>query len=289
MRRVLCAWLVAVRCAVCGDRMAPEVLLSDEYNELADVWSLGITAYELAVGEPPHAKLHSMRAAVKIPQSTPPTLPDPETWSGDFHSFIGPTPHPCMTHTTSTRLLCMADSILLRAMCGILTGNCLVKDPSRRPSAEALLLHPFIARAAEPTVLQPMVAQRERDASNTQRKAHNVGSGDSLDSLDEDSTAPLTKPPPPQQHTQPQAQPQPRTQAPAQPSYKQQASGAQSGRPAVSKAGDRQRDGMRGDASVDRSREQRASADLAQQQQPPQHSQLKQLDDNHTRTLPTHY
>ena len=69
-------------------RMAPEVLLSDEYNELADVWSLGITAYELAVGEPPHAKLHSMRAAVKIPQSAPPTLPDPDTWSSDFHSFL---------------------------------------------------------------------------------------------------------------------------------------------------------------------------------------------------------
>ena len=48
--------------------MAPEVLTSDDYDEKADIWSLGITAYELAIGEPPHAKLHSMRAALKIPQ-----------------------------------------------------------------------------------------------------------------------------------------------------------------------------------------------------------------------------
>ena len=52
------------------------------------VISLSITAYELAVGEPPHAKLHSMRAAIKIPTSPPPTLPDPGRFSPDFHSFL---------------------------------------------------------------------------------------------------------------------------------------------------------------------------------------------------------
>ena len=68
--------------------MAPEVLLSDDYDELADVWGLGITAYELAIGEPPHAKLHSMRAALKIPQAAPPTLPDPHQWTHSFHDFL---------------------------------------------------------------------------------------------------------------------------------------------------------------------------------------------------------
>ena len=106
--------------------MAPEVLMSDDYNELADIWSLGITAYELAVGEPPHAKLHSMRAALKIPMSAPPTLPDPAHWSEQFHSFL---------------------------------RKCLVKDFHTRPSAIDLLSHPFIAGAPNASVLMDMVRQ----------------------------------------------------------------------------------------------------------------------------------
>ena len=104
--------------------MAPEVLMSDDYNELADIWSLGITAYELAIGEPPHAKLHSMRAALKIPMSPPPTLPDPSHWSEGFHAFL---------------------------------RSCLVKDFHQRPSAGDLLSHPFIVNAANASVLMDMV------------------------------------------------------------------------------------------------------------------------------------
>jgi serine/threonine protein kinase len=103
--------------------MAPEVLMSDDYNEVADIWSLGITAYEFAIGEPPHAKLHSMRAALKIPMSPPPTLPDPNYWSADFHSFL---------------------------------AACLVKDFRSRPSAQQLLSHPFIVNAPSSAILSDM-------------------------------------------------------------------------------------------------------------------------------------
>ena len=78
-----------------------------EYDAKADVWSLAITAIELAVGEPPHANVHPMRAIFVIPVCAPPTLPDPDEWSGDFNDFL---------------------------------KVCLQTDPKARPSARELLM-----------------------------------------------------------------------------------------------------------------------------------------------------
>ncbi|CAG8549551.1 2749_t:CDS:2 [Acaulospora morrowiae] len=58
--------------------MAPEVITEGvNYDTKADIWSLGITVYEIATGNPPYHDLSAMRAIQLIPKNRPATLEGP--------------------------------------------------------------------------------------------------------------------------------------------------------------------------------------------------------------------
>jgi protein-serine/threonine kinase len=69
--------------------MAPEVITEGSmYNFKADIWSLGITVYEIATTRPPYADQEQMRALFLIPRSQPARL-DGTGFSPQIKEFVG--------------------------------------------------------------------------------------------------------------------------------------------------------------------------------------------------------
>ena len=64
--------------------MAPEVIQEIGYDCVADIWSLGITALEMAEGKAPYGDIHPMRAIFMIPSKPPPSFNQPDKWSSEF-------------------------------------------------------------------------------------------------------------------------------------------------------------------------------------------------------------
>jgi len=143
---------VAKRCTVIGTPywMAPEVLTAKkEYDYKADIWSLGVTAFEMATGSPPYADIHPMRAIFMIPTKPSPKLPD--GFGADFNDFI---------------------------------NKCLKKNPDQRPNAETLLDHPFVKGKGDTTIMHELVHSAMpdimtfRDKMSEERKRRSSGSNE---------------------------------------------------------------------------------------------------------------
>ncbi|KAF5904196.1 mitogen-activated protein kinase kinase kinase kinase 3 isoform X2, partial [Clarias magur] len=104
--------------------MAPEVAAVERkggYNQLCDIWAVGITAIELAELQPPMFDLHPMRALFLMTKSNfqPPKLKDKVKWTSNFHHFV---------------------------------KMALIKNPKKRPTADKLLQHPFVSQPLSRTL-----------------------------------------------------------------------------------------------------------------------------------------
>jgi serine/threonine-protein kinase 24/25/MST4 len=108
--------------------MSPELIKKNEYTIKSDIWALGITAIEMAEGEPPYYNINPLSAPLIVQDKPAHSLTVPSRWSPEFKSFV---------------------------------EICLQKDPKYRPNTNELLAHPFILGSKGRELLVQLVKTKQ--------------------------------------------------------------------------------------------------------------------------------
>ena len=109
--------------------MAPELIRGQDYDYKVDVWSTGITALEMAEGEPPLLNEPPLRALLLITINGAPTLKHQSRWSPEFNHFL---------------------------------SRCCDVRSELRARADQLITHPFIKSACSQEEFATFASQRLR-------------------------------------------------------------------------------------------------------------------------------
>jgi len=162
--------------------MAPEVIKQSAYDSKvgnlyynvvlslqnlcfqADIWSLGITAIELAKGEPPNSELHPMRVLFLIPKNNPPQLTG--SYSKHFKDFV----EACLNKDP--------DNVSFFPEKKVLELTFVMNF--QRPTAKDLLRFPFIRKAKKNSYLVDLIDRYKK--WRTQRSEESETESENSDS-----------------------------------------------------------------------------------------------------------
>ena len=106
--------------------MSPEVIIRDNYNEKTDIYSLGITIYELVEGFPPYSEFKPAIAMKKIIQNPIKSLKNENKYSKELNDFV---------------------------------KLCLNVDFNERPNVSQLLEHKFIKKSGSVKLLKNFIEE----------------------------------------------------------------------------------------------------------------------------------